>query len=108
MFKKVALISIGTFALMLAARAADQPAGRDLFASKCTVCHGADASANTPMGKNFKIRDFRSPEVQAQSDDDITTIISKGKGKMPAFGDKLSPEQIKDLVSFIRSVGKSK
>ena len=84
----------------------DDAAG--LFKAKCVACHGADASGNTPMGKNLKIRDLRSAEVQSQSDAQLFNIISNGKGKMPAYGKSLNPEQINLLVAFIREQGKKR
>jgi cytochrome c6 len=81
---------------------------KDLFVSKCAICHRADGSAKTTMGKNLKIRDFHSPEVQKQSDADLKAMITKGKGKMPAFEGKLTGEQIDQLVGYIREVGKQK
>ena len=79
-----------------------------LFKAKCVACHGSDASGNTPVGKNLKIRDLRSAEVQGQSDAQLFTIISNGKGKMPAYGKSLSKDQIQLLVSFIREQGKKR
>jgi len=93
----------------LTANAAAQGAsGKDLFVSKCAMCHGADGSAKTTIAKNLKIGDFQPPEVQKQSDLDLKATISNGKGKMPAFQGKLSGEQIDQLVSFIRELGKQK
>ena len=60
------------------------------------------------MGKNLKIRDFHSPDVQSQSDADLKTMITKGKGKMPAFDGKLTGEQIDLLIGHIREIGKQK
>jgi len=84
----------------------DDAAG--LFKAKCVACHGLDASGNTPMGKKFKMRDLRSAEVQGQSDAQLFNIISKGKGKMTAYGKSLSQEQIHQLVAFIRAQGKKR
>ena len=94
-------------ALATGAVAQNTPA-KDLFASKCAMCHGPDGSAQTTMGKNFKIRDFHSADVQNQSDADLKTVIAKGKGKMPAFDGKLKGEQIDQLVGYIREIGKQK
>ncbi|MFZ3262780.1 MAG: cytochrome c [Terriglobales bacterium] len=80
-------------------------AGAD-FKAKCAMCHGANGSADTVMGKNMKIRDFSSPEVQKQSDAELESIISKGKGKMPAYDGKLSKDQIDGLVKWIRTLKK--
>jgi mono/diheme cytochrome c family protein len=97
--------------LMIASAAtavAQNAPAKDLFVSKCAICHGADGSAKTPMGKNLKIRDFHSPDVQSQSDADLKTMITKGKGKMPAFDGKLTGEQIDLLIGHIREIGKQK
>ena len=80
--------------------------GKDLFKAKCAACHGADASGNTPVGKNLKIRDLRSAEVQSQTDEQLSNIITKGKGKMPSYEKSLSQEQVNQLVAFIREMGK--
>jgi len=58
------------------------------------------------LGKNMKLRSLASSEVQEQSDDALASIISKGKNRMPAYGRKLSPQQIDELVKHIRSLSK--
>jgi cytochrome c6 len=83
-----------------------QDAGTALYKTKCAVCHGADGKGDTAVGKANKIRDLGSPEVQAQNDADLTTIITNGKGKMPAYGKSLKPDQVKDLVSYVRTLAK--
>jgi cytochrome c6 len=79
-------------------------AGAPLYKTKCAACHGADGKGETTVGKADKIRDLGSAEVQAQSDADLTAIISTGKGKMPAYGKSLKPEQVKELVAYIRTL----
>jgi cytochrome c6 len=106
---KSALTVVLLVMITSAANAVAQSAGaKDLFVSKCAICHGADGSAKTATGKNLKIRDFHSPEVQKQSDADLKTLITKGKGKMPAFDAKLTGDQIDLLVGHIREIGKQK
>ncbi len=92
--------------LMLPSFVVAADTGADLYASKCASCHGKDGSGNTPMGKNFKLKDLGSADVQKASDADLKTVIEKGKGKMPAYGGKLSSTQIDDLVKHIRSLKK--
>jgi len=58
------------------------------------------------IGKNQKIRSLRSPEVQKRSDEELFSIIAKGRSKMPAFDRRLSKEQIHDLVRYIRALDK--
>jgi len=81
--------------------------GATLFKSKCSACHGADGSGNTPVGKSMKLRDFSSADVQKQTDAELTAIITNGKaGGMPSYKGKLTDDQIKQLVSFIRGLAK--
>jgi len=81
-------------------------AGADLFKTKCAACHGATGAGDTTMGKNLKLRDMGSADVQKQSDDELATIITKGKGKMPAYDGKLTKEQINEVVKYIRTLKK--
>ena len=83
-----------------------QDPGAALYKAKCAACHGADGKGETAMGKASKLRDLGSPDVQKQSDEDLSGIITNGKNKMPAYGKSLKPEQVKDLVAFIRSLAK--
>ncbi|MGB2590879.1 MAG: cytochrome c [Candidatus Acidiferrum sp.] len=103
----------GTLALLLgvafgvaASSARAQSEGAALFKTKCAVCHGADGKGDTGVGRADKIRDLGSAEVQKQSDEELAGIISNGKSKMPAYSKSLKPEQIKDLVAFIRTLKK--
>jgi mono/diheme cytochrome c family protein len=72
------------------------------YKSKCAVCHGPDGK-----GGKMGTRDFASPEVAAESDAQLTEIITKGKPpKMPSYDGKLKDTEIKDLVGYIRGLGK--
>jgi mono/diheme cytochrome c family protein len=44
--------------------------------------------------------------VKNESDDEWTQIIVKGKNKMPAYDKKLTEAEIKDVVTYIRSLCK--
>ena len=52
------------------------------------------------------MKDLRSEDTQKQSDADLAAVITKGRNKMPAFGQKLKPEEIQRLVAYIRQFGK--
>jgi mono/diheme cytochrome c family protein len=97
-----AAIATVLFVSPLASFAGDATA---LYKSKCAMCHGPDGKGETPTGKSLKLKDLASAEVQKASDADFTDVISKGKGKMPA-AKGLTPDQVKDLVAFVRSLGK--
>jgi cytochrome c6 len=80
--------------------------GADLYKSKCQMCHGADGMAGTPAGKSTKARPFNSPDVMKMSDDDLIKITTNGHGKMPAYKEKLTDAQIKDVVAYIHTLQK--
>jgi mono/diheme cytochrome c family protein len=78
--------------------------GAATFKSKCAMCHGPDGTGQTSMGKTLKLRDLGSADVQKQTDADLTKIINDGKGKMPAYKTKLSADDIKAVVAFVRTL----
>ena len=86
-------------------RAQDAPT---LFKTKCAACHGADGTGNTTMGKSLGAKDLGSADVQKQTDAQLTDSITNGMngGKMPAYKGKLTDDQIKGLVGYIRSLAK--
>jgi mono/diheme cytochrome c family protein len=92
--------------VLLSVPAQAQTGGEALYKAKCAGCHGADGKGQTTVGKANNVRDLGSADVQAQSDDAVAGIISNGKGKMPAYGKSLKPDQIKDLVAYIRTLKK--
>ena len=101
----IAVLALGILSLAGSwAQAQDDAAG--LFKSKCAGCHAADGSGNTAGGKAMKVRDFHSPDVQKQTDAQLTEIISGGKSPMPAYKGKITDDQIKALVGYIRELGK--
>ena len=74
--------------------------------SKCASSHGADGSGQTPVGKSMKLRDLRSAEVQKQTDKQLYAWTADGKGKMPAYKNKLSEAEINALVAYMRELAK--
>jgi cytochrome c6 len=99
----LAVAFIGMFGS--AARAADGTAA--LYKAKCETCHGADGSGNTDMGKSTKAKDLRSAEIQKMTDDQLNGAITNGMNDtMPAYKGKLTDAQIKDIVGYVRGLGK--
>ena len=93
-------------AIVLVFSAGMRADGAGDFKAKCAMCHGADGSGSTATGKALKVRDLSSPEVQSQTDAQISDIVSNGKDKMPAYKSKLTDDQIKGLVAYIRTLAK--
>lgn len=87
-----------------AALAADAAAN---WSQHCASCHGKDGSGNTMMGKKSGAKDYRDAKVQAEfTDAQATQLIKEGKDKMKPFKGKLSDDEIKALVAYVRSLKK--
>jgi mono/diheme cytochrome c family protein len=80
--------------------------GAAVFTGKCAMCHGKGGAGDTGMGKSLALKDLGSADVQKASDAELTKLIADGKGKMPAYKGKLSDEEIKSVVCFIRTLKK--
>jgi cytochrome c6 len=77
-----------------------------IFKTNCVLCHSANGSGDSSTGKALHAKDLRSEEVRKQSDEDLVAAITKGKGKMPSFGAKIKPDDMKKLVAYIRELPK--
>ncbi|MBZ5684183.1 MAG: cytochrome c [Acidobacteriia bacterium] len=99
----VALLACGLIAACASPAFADDAAAT--YKAKCAMCHGPDGKG-TAVGTKMGARDFASPEVKAETDAQLTDIITKGKGKMPSYSGKLKDAEIKDLVTHIRGLAK--
>ena len=90
-----------------AGSAADAKAGQAIYDRSCKSCHGPDGTANPSIAKMMKVemKDLKSADVQAMSDDEIKKIITDGKGKMPAVK-TVSGAALDNLVAYIRSLKK--
>lgn len=75
-----------------------------LFKSKCAGCHGADGTGSA-MGKKMGAHDFTSSDVQGMTDAQLADIITNGKNKMPKYA-SLTPDEVKGLVAYIRTLKK--
>jgi cytochrome c6 len=78
----------------------------DLYKTKCVMCHGADGSGNTTMGKRLGLHDLRAPATQGQPDAKLMETIENGKGKMPSQKGRLSKDEIRHLVGYLRELAK--
>ncbi len=95
------IISLMVFSLVVAlavpAVAEDAAA---LYKSKCQVCHGPDGKGSA-AGQKLGAKPFG--DVKA-SDKELVEITKNGKGKMPPYKDKLTDEQINELVKYVRTL----
>ncbi len=94
----------------------DSDSGAKFFKSlRCASCHGKDGKGQGPAAKAMKIKtsDWTDKVVMEMLKDDfLKDIIGKGgkavskSKRMPGYSKKLKPEDIQNLVAYIRSYAK--
>jgi mono/diheme cytochrome c family protein len=94
--------------VFVSSQAAAQQSAAAVYKQRCAGCHGPDGSGQTAMGRSFKLRAFSSPEVQQMTDTQLYDVIAKGKGKMPGYEKSLGSATVKELVAYVRVLGKPK
>jgi len=87
------------------AGSADQfAATRVIFKEHCSTCHGDNGAGGRVRveGREIKVPNLTGEHARKPTDEKIAAKISEGDDEMPAFKDKLTAQQIQDLVRFIR------
>lgn len=78
-----------------------QGTGAENYKAKCAMCHGADGTGKAAM-KVPSFKGSKAPEA------DLTAAVKNGKGtgtiKMPAYAGKLTDAQIKDVVTYVKTL----
>jgi mono/diheme cytochrome c family protein len=90
-----------------ASLAADAKAGKEVYDKSCKSCHGADGTPNPAVAKMMKveIKDLKSAEIQAMSDDDMKKVISGGKGKMKPVA-SVTGASADNVAAYVHSLKK--
>lgn len=83
--------------------------GKKEYGTECAMCHGPSGDGKGDLAADMKLAlvDFRDPaSLKDVTDGEIFYVIKNGKGAMPAEGDRLKPNDIWNLVNYIRSLAK--
>jgi mono/diheme cytochrome c family protein len=84
--------------------ASAQQKAASVYKASCAQCHGATGEADTPAAKVFDARSLKSPAVLEMSDAEMLALIKNGKGKMPAWEEILTDDQIKGVIAYIHTL----
>lgn len=82
-------------------------AARSTYDKECKSCHGTKGTGGPVKledGTKLKVPSFQDDRAVRHPDSDYLKQITKGGDGMPAFEKKLTPEQMNDLIKFIREV----
>ena len=87
--------------------------GAALYKRQCVMCHGATGVGDGPASKTLKgkLPSLTDKAVMSKlTDAQIHEVITAGKkteiGNMPAMGKRLKPEEITDIVNYVRTLAK--
>jgi high-affinity iron transporter len=87
--------------------------GAALYKRHCVMCHGAAGLGDGPAAKTLKgklpvLSDKAT--MSKLTNEQIHELITNGKkteiGNMPALGKRLKPEEITDIVNYVRTLAK--
>lgn len=84
---------------------AQQASGRRVYDARCAECHYAYSAHNlrAPSLNGLFKKPFMKNGIPA-NDERVTDIILLGRAKMPAFQQKLTQEQLDDLMAYLHTL----
>jgi mono/diheme cytochrome c family protein len=95
--------------------------GRERFEIHCAICHGYTGQGGNDaetghglVGRRWPVNDpelplpdrrrRRQPRRQLMADGEYFEVITNGKGTMPAYGARISPEDRWAIVHYLRAL----
>ena len=82
----------------------DPAKGKELFETKCAICHNAD-SKDKKIGPGLQgVKDGKLPSGKDATYENILENINKGGGGMPAFEKLLTPEEKDNVIAYVMTL----
>lgn len=83
-----------------------QSAGRKIYDSECDRCHEPYSTRGKkgPGLKGVFQRKYLSLSGLPANDERVTDIIRLGRNEMPAYSQKLSPQDVQDLLAYLHTL----
>ena len=77
--------------------------GLEIYENNCISCHGKSAKGNGSMSSYFTPRPANLVEMaEEHTNSEFVSMITNGKGSMPAWKDRLSKDEIKEVATYIK------
>lgn len=106
--KKIPILLFAVIFMLIASPAVAADGDKKIYDKKCASCHGKDGKGNPSMAKMFKadvsFLNLIDKGTQDKTDEELVSITSDGKNKMPSYKGELKGEEIKGIISYIRSL----
>lgn len=84
-------------------------AGKTVFFANCTACHGVNGDGKGPAAGSLSPppANFTDPAFwKGKTDSFLIHVIQNGMGPMPAWSDTLTPQNIDDVLAYIKTLKK--
>jgi mono/diheme cytochrome c family protein len=84
---------------------AQESAGRRVYDTYCLGCHEAYISGGR-RGPSLQ-GVFKKPELPSgtpANDERISDVVMNGRAKMPAFSNRITQDQLKDLLAYMHTL----
>ena len=74
------------------------------YQKNCEGCHGETGEGGLVKveNKRIKVPSLKADHAIKHTDEQITKMITNGEEEMPAFKDKMSTQEISDMVKYVR------
>lgn len=83
-------------------------AGQQIYAQSCQTCHGEKGYGDGPGAAALPVQPFDlTTHVLLHDEQYLHAVILNGRGYMPAFGDRLSQDQILDVIAYTRLLARN-
>jgi mono/diheme cytochrome c family protein len=85
--------------------------GKHTYTTQCVMCHGASGDGKGELATDMKLtlKDYRDPAaLKNVTDGEMFYILNKGKGEMPGQEGRFKPEQLWNLINYVRSLAGNK
>lgn len=80
--------------------------GKKYYGYDCAMCHGATGNGKGEVENSDKLPDFTNAQaMRAWTDGQLFCSLKKGKGHMPLENIRISPNELWNLVNYVRSLG---
>ncbi len=81
-----------------------QSSGEAIYKANCQSCHGSSGTPSPGIAKMLGVKAASDPDVKKLTADQEIASVKNGKGKMKPFAGKLTDAQIKDVVTYFRTL----